>query len=362
MIPTCESDRRSWSRTVPWSCCLQRGLSLCLERVRIADRGSFSIRIHRILLLVAVLILLLGFTIPVLAQGISGRYYSETGHTLDPEFVTYFDEHGGLQILGYPITDAFVDYWSGLIIQYTQNTRMELFPDPQSQTMQVRLEELGVLFVGDRALSLSDPLAVGPNADCEFYPLTGHNVCFMFLDFYKANGGPQLFGYPVSDFSIENDRLVQYFQGFRLDWYPENPPGHQVQVAPLGRVHFEVMGYDRNLLRPKTPSNAMLYEVITLYPKAAVAKPIAEVSDTQVVYVVVHDQNYLPVPSAAVTMVAHFPDETRTLLMVPTDEHGISQLSLSYENQPVGAQIDLEFYVSSGTVITTTRDSFRIWW
>jgi hypothetical protein len=308
------------------------------------------------------LIVLLGFTLPVLAQGISGRYYSETGHTLDPEFVTYFDEHGGLQILGYPITDAFVDYWSGLIIQYTQNARMEIFPDPETQAMQVRLKELGILFVGERALDLTDPLAVGPNADCEYYPLTGHNVCFMFLEFYREHGGPQLFGYPVSDFTIENERLVQYFQGFRLDWYPENPQQHQVQVAPLGRVHFEVTGYDRDLLRPRTPNNAMLYEVITLHPKASVEKPIAAVSDTQVVYVVVRDQNYLPVSAAAVTLVAHFPGETRTLLMAPTNEDGISQLELAYVDQPIGAQIDLEFYVSSGTVLTTTRDSFRIWW
>ncbi len=352
----------SSSELVPGSCCAGLGFYLCLDRVRIAVRGSSSIRIRRVLPLLAALIVLLGFTIPVLAQGISGRYYSETGHTLDPEFVTYFDEHGGLQILGYPITDAFVDFWSGLIIQYTQNARMELFPDPATQAMQVRLKELGVLFVGDRALDISDPLVAGPNADCEFFPLTGHNVCFMFLEFYREHGGPQLFGYPVSDFSIENDRLVQYFQGFRLDWYPENPPEYQVQVAPLGRVHFDTMGYDRDLLSPRTPSNAMLYEVINLYPKAAVAKPIAETSDTQLVYVVVRDQNFLPVPSAAVTLVAHFPDETRTLLMAPTNEAGISQLELSYENQPIGAQIDLEFFVSSGTLLTTTRDSFRIWW
>ncbi|TFH36679.1 MAG: hypothetical protein E4G99_04370 [Anaerolineales bacterium] len=333
-----------------------------MKRFRIADTGSTSIRIRRVLPSLLVLIVLLGFAVPVLAQSISGRYYSETGHTLDPEFVAYFDGHGGLQILGYPITDAFIDYWSGLIVQYTQNARMEFFPDPETQAMQVRLKELGVLFVGERALDVSEPLAVGPNADCEYHPLTGHNVCFMFLEFYREHGGPQLFGYPVSDFTIENDRLVQYFQGFRLDWYPENPPEHQVQVAPLGRVHFEVMDYDRDLLRPKTPSNAMLYEVINLHPKASVEKPIAAVSDTQVVYVVVRDQNYLPVASAAVTLVAHFPQETRTLLMAPTDENGASRLELSYEGQPVGAQIDLEFYVSSGTVLTTTRDSFRIWW
>jgi hypothetical protein len=184
----------------------------------------------------------------------------------------------------------------------------------------------------------------------------------MFLEFFREHGGPQLFGYPISDFSIENERLVQYFQGFRLDWYPENAPGYQVQVAPLGRVHFDMMEYDRELLRPKTPSNAMLYEVLSLHPKASVKKPIASSSDTQEVYVVVQDQNYLPVVSAAVTLVAHFPGETRTLLMTPTDEDGVSRLTLTYENQPIGAQIDLEFYVSSGTVLTRTRDSFRIWW
>jgi hypothetical protein len=75
-----------------------------------------------------------------MAQSLSGRYYSETGHTLDAEFVEYFDNHGGLGILGFPITDAFVDYWTGLVIQYTQNGRMELFPDPTSDDMQVRLK------------------------------------------------------------------------------------------------------------------------------------------------------------------------------------------------------------------------------
>lgn len=297
-----------------------------------------------------------------MAQSLSGRYYSETGHTLDAEFVEYFDNHGGLGILGFPITDAFVDYWTGLVIQYTQNGRMELFPDPTSDDMQVRLKELGILFVGDRALEVADPLSIRSNADCEFYSLTGHSICFMFLDFYHENGGPELFGYPVSEFTIENDRLVQYFQGFRLDWYPENLPGQQVLAAPLGRVHFEVMDYNDDLLRPKAPSNAMMYEVVELQPHASVSKPITGSSDTQLVYVVVRDQNLLPVSSAAVTLVANFPDEARTLVFPPTDEAGITQLEIEFEGQTPGAQVDLDIYVSSGTVLTRTSDSFRIWW
>ena len=308
------------------------------------------------------MILVLVIAIPVLAQEGSGRYFSETGHTLDGEFVPYFEQHGGFEILGYPITDAFIDYWSGLVVQYTQNSRLELYPDPETEKMQVRLKELGVLFVGDRALDLADPLAIGSSADCEYYPLTGHNVCYMFLDYYEQHGGPALFGYPVSEFTVENDRLVQYFQGFRLDWYPENPQGSEVQVAPLGRVHFERMGYDRDLLRPKPPNNALAYEIVDLHPKSAVEKAVVRTGESQSVLVVVRDQNLLPVSSAAVTLLVNMPNETRTLTMPPTDQNGVSRSDLNLQDLSPGDEIDLEFFISSGTVLTTTRDSFRVWW
>jgi hypothetical protein len=308
------------------------------------------------------LLLVLAFAIPAVAQEGSGRYYSETGHTLDGEFLPYFNQHGGLEILGYPITDAFIDYWSGLVVQYTQNSRLELYPDPETKTMQVRLKELGVLFVGDRALDLADPVAIGSNSDCEYYPLTGHNVCYMFLEYYEQHGGPALFGYPVSEFTVENDRLVQYFQGFRLDWYPENPQSSKVQVAPLGRVHFERMGYDRDLLRPRAPSNALAYEIVDLHPKSSVQKAVVKTADTQRVFVVVRDQNLLPVSSAAVTLVVNYPTETRTLTMPPTNLDGVSQYSLEFSGLEPGDEVDLEFFISSGTVLTSTRDSFRVWW
>lgn len=299
---------------------------------------------------------------PALAQGEAGRYYSETGHTLAAEFVDYFDLHGGLELLGYPITDAFVDPWTGLLIQYTQNSRLELYPDPDSSTMQVRLKELGVLLIGDQSQVIHQPVPPGSNSDCKYYSLTDHHVCFAFLEYYLTHGETQLFGFPITDFVVESDRLVQYFQGFRLDWYPENLIGNQVQVAPLGRIHFDAMGYDQDLLRPTTPSNAFAYQVFELKPSAAVGKPVTAVLDSQEVFVVVRDQNLLPVQGAAVTLVAKFPDETRTLLMPPTNEHGLSRLKVGFDAQTPGTEVELEFYVSTGSVLTTTRDSFRIWW
>ena len=318
--------------------------------------------IRRVFITVLFLTMLVVIPTSGFAQGESGRYYSETGHTLAAQFVDYFDSHGGLEILGYPITDAFVDPWTGLLIQYTQNSRMEYYPETETGTMQVRLKELGVILISDQSKVFSDPISLGSNADCDYYALTGHSVCLAFLEFYDRHGATRLFGFPITDFVLENDRLVQYFQGFRLDWYPENPVGGQVQVAPLGRVHFEAMGYDPYLLRPTTPSNTMMYQIVNLQPKASVEKPATAASDTQEVYVVVRDQNLLPVRGAGITLVASFPGETRTLLMPPTDELGGSRLSLTFSDQDPGTEVGLEFFISTGTVLTTTRDSFRIWW
>ena len=105
---------------------------------------------NRVIPAAILLILAISIPLPAFAQAESGRYYSETGHTLAAEFVDYFDSHGGLELLGYPITDAFVDPWTGLLIQYTQNSRLELYPDPDSGTMRVRLKELGILLIGDQ--------------------------------------------------------------------------------------------------------------------------------------------------------------------------------------------------------------------
>ncbi len=65
------------------------------------------------------------------------------------------------------------------------------------------------------------------------FPTTGFTVAGPFLTFYESRGGLDLFGYPRSpEFSL-NGRTVQYFQRARFEWWPENPPGHQVQLGLL---------------------------------------------------------------------------------------------------------------------------------
>jgi len=308
----------------------------------------------------AVLLALLFSTLlmlsPVFAQE-EGRYYPETGHTIDGQFVALFDQQGGLEILGYPITDAFVDPLTGWLIQYFQNARMEMAIDPATGEMVPVLSPLGEWMNGwDAAIRKRDMDSNG----CEFFKDSSHSVCYAFLEFYESHGGLHTFGLPVSEFKLVGDHLVQYFQGYRLDWLPDEE--NQVRAAPLGRIHFDQVGYDRNLLDPVLPNNRILYRVMDMQLKSSVAKPVMISSDEQEVYLLVRDQNLHPVQGAAVTMFVQMPDGLRTLVMPITDSQGISRLKLPQEEIQPGTVVTLEFWVVYGQLIRMTQDSFMVWW
>ena len=72
------------------------------------------------------------------------------------------------------------------------------------------------------------------SANNRYFPLTGHNVSGAFLSFFDSHGGIDTFGLPRTDAFEENGRLVQYFQRHRMEWWPENPPAWQVQLALIG--------------------------------------------------------------------------------------------------------------------------------
>jgi len=306
------------------------------------------------------LVLCLMLVVPSPAAGFEGpgRYYSETGHTLDARFVPYFDTHGGLALLGYPITDPFHDPMTGLLVQYLQNARIELAADPESGDLTVRLSPLGEWMGGwQERIDVHDA-----GAGCTYYPESGHSVCHAFLTYFVEQGGPELIGYPISEMTLENGRLVQYFQGFRLEWVPENAPGYQVRAAQLGRLHFNYMGYSRDLLRPVQPSYMFAYEVLHLQLSPSVSRPVVGVNDEMTVYIHVMDQNFRPIENAAVTLAVEFDDERRILLLTPTDENGISQAVLRFEDKAPGDLVELEYIVTYGTILERTTDSFRIWW
>jgi hypothetical protein len=55
------------------------------------------------------------------------RYYPQTGHSIKGPFLEFFDAHGGIGMLGYPLTDEQQE--GELIVQYLENVRLEFRPN-----------------------------------------------------------------------------------------------------------------------------------------------------------------------------------------------------------------------------------------
>lgn len=319
-----------------------------------AEQDQLAVRSLHALAVGAFLVAVL----PWSAQAQSGgRYYPETGHVLEAQFIEFFDSHGSVDILGFPITDGFSDPETGRFIQYTENARLEWVTDQPGGNPHASLaplgEILGSTYSGGQEQNLE-------GQGCRSFPNSPHTTCYAFLEFFEANGGPELFGVPVSGFIIENNRIVQYFEYFRLDWYPEATSGQQVRVAPLGRQHFERQGYDPSLLEPSRRGGQAQYRISELRPSASVDEPSVSPDAPQQIYLVVRDQNQQPVGGAAALLIAHLPTRDRYFLMPETDRQGVSRMSLLLDGEPSGTQVNLEIWVIHNGLEAAARDSFMI--
>lgn len=90
------------------------------------------------------------------------------------------------------------------------------------------------------ALALLLPAASVAHAQARsrHFPQTGHTVRGAFLDYFQTHGGVAIFGYPLTEETVENGRTVQYFQRARFEWHPNNPPQYQVLLGLLGeQIH-----------------------------------------------------------------------------------------------------------------------------
>jgi hypothetical protein len=94
-------------------------------------------------------------------------FFSETGHSLSVGFKQFWEQHGGLPIFGYPISEAFPaqnpinGQWYS--VQYFERARFEYHPynAPDYQI------ELGVL--GRQLIQTARPVAPGPRQTVKIY-------------------------------------------------------------------------------------------------------------------------------------------------------------------------------------------------
>lgn len=67
-----------------------------------------------------------------------------------------------------------------------------------------------------------------------YFPETGRTVRGGFLEFFDLRGSVGVYGYPITEEFVENGITVQYFEKARLEWHPEAPAPHQIQLGRLG--------------------------------------------------------------------------------------------------------------------------------
>lgn len=74
-------------------------------------------------------------------------FYAQTGHSLCGSFRTYWQQHGGLAIYGYPITEEFFevnpDDGRTYLVQYYERARFEWHPEHEGTPYEVLLGLLG---------------------------------------------------------------------------------------------------------------------------------------------------------------------------------------------------------------------------
>ena len=175
-------------------------------------------------------------------------YFPQTGHNVGEPFLTYWRDHGGLAMYGYPLTEAIQEKSATdgktYTVQYFERARLEAHPENQAP-YNVLLGQLGrtlaAHIVGNPAFDKVPADKVTASETNAYFPQTGHTLSGAFLDYWKANGGLAQFGYPLSEPFLEKSPTdgkvytVQYFERNRFELHPENKPPYNVLLGLLGR-------------------------------------------------------------------------------------------------------------------------------
>lgn len=294
------------------------------------------------------------------AQSERSLYFPETGHWVKDEFLTYYESVTDADILfGDPITEAFPEPDTGRRIQYFEKARLVFDPSAPPE-LRVKQTPVGQ----DIYLPGEAPSFTPNSSNCREFslaPESNYQVCYAFLDFFEAHGGLAQLGYPLSNFEIEGDRVVQYFQNARFEWHPELPAGHGTVVGNLGWEYFRKFEENPALLSPVIDNN-LPRTIMALRVHAFVEQAVMPFNGEQTLSVIVQDQYLQPVSDAEVSFTLILPSGlTEEYRMPVTDGDGITQKPFHVLAQNDGVA-EIIVTVSYDDIEAGSRSSFRIWW
>src|SRR5687768_9425350 len=157
-----------------------------------------EIRVNRIIALAVLVLAAFGtYSLPTSHAQTGGRFYPETGKTLAPEFIAYYDAKGGLPIFGYPLTEAEVE--GGFKVQYLERARIEYHPENRGTQYEVQLGLLGTILNEGRRFDPANASVASNAPGRVYFPETKHTLSGQFLNYWQRHGGLAQFGYPISE-------------------------------------------------------------------------------------------------------------------------------------------------------------------
>lgn len=184
-------------------------------------------------------------------------YFDETQHNLCEPFLTYWNGNGGLEVFGFPISEAFdeinPDLGQERLTQYFERERLEFHPENAGTEYEILLGRLGAQILDLVGVNWYEFPKASPS-DPHYTPETGHAIAPEFWDYWSTHGldlgdegisyreSVALFGYPISPLQEETNSSgdtvpTQWFERARFELHD----GDMVLLGLLGNELVELM-------------------------------------------------------------------------------------------------------------------------
>jgi hypothetical protein len=176
--------------------------------------------------------------------------FTQTQQDVCGDFLTYWQQHGGLEQQGYPISGVLqeVSETDGKVytVQYFERAVFEYHPEQPDPKYKVLLSLLGSFTYTRKYGTAGAPgQQASTAAGAQRFTQTGHTVGGVFLDYWKNHGGLAQQGYPLSEEFTEKSDIdgkvytVQYFERAVFEYHPEQPdPKYKVLLSQLGTLRY----------------------------------------------------------------------------------------------------------------------------
>jgi hypothetical protein len=184
---------------------------------------------------------------PVPVPGTGSQQFI-TGESASGIFLKYWQEHGGLQQQGYPISDVLGEQsdLDGHIytVQYFERAAFEYHPELKGTPYEVLLAQLGTFQYKQKYPNGAPNQRANQDRGTLVFPETGKHLGGTFLKYWQEHGGLQQQGFPISEEFTEVSDLngkpytVQYFERAVFEWHPENTPPFNVLLSQLGHFRY----------------------------------------------------------------------------------------------------------------------------